>query len=221
MTPFSTFQKFSNLDQAQELVDLLVDNQIAYQVEDTSPDVVLASSDSVIKEIRIRIKQEDFVRVNNLLEAIAQSSIAEASKDHYLFEFSDEELYEVLEKPDEWGKNDYALAQKILQDRGKEITKEKLQGLQEARMVQLSKPEGGHLGWIVFGYVCAIGGGGLGIMTGWHLMTFKKTLPDGRKIYVYSPSLRKQGQWILFIGVPSFIIWLFLALQDRIGFYKH
>ena len=78
----------------------------------------------------------------------------------------------------------------------------------------------GQIGWIAFGYLCAFGGGAIGVFTGWHLMTLKKTLPDGRKVYVYSSNTRKHGQRILLIGIPSLIIWTFIALKDRIGLYK-
>jgi hypothetical protein len=220
MSTFSTFQKFTLIEQAEELVDLLEENQIPYQVEDSSPDVVVAYSDSVQKEIRVKLKQEDFARANSLLEAIAQTFLEEVSKDHYLFGFSDEELYEILEKPDEWGKNDYALAKKILRERGKEISAEKLDELQNTRIKELSKPEGGQTGWIIFGYFCAFCGGALGIFFGWYLMSFKKTLPDGRKVYAYTPSVRKHGRIIFFIGIPSLIIWSFVKLHNRFKFYN-
>jgi hypothetical protein len=220
MSTFSTFRKFTHLEQAEELVDLLEDNQIPYEVEDSSPDMVLASSESVQKEIRVKLKQEDFTRANALLETLAQSFLENVSKDHYLFEFSDEELHEILEKPDEWGKNDYALAKKILKERGKDIAPEKLAELQNTRTKELAKPEGGQTGWIIFGYISAFCGGGLGIFFGWYLMSFKKTLPDGRKVYAYTPDVRKHGRIIFFIGIPSLIIWTVVKLHNRIKFYN-
>ena len=141
MNTYSTYRIFSNVDQAKELVDMLEETLVLYQVEDSSLEAVLAPTDSVQKEIRVKLRQEDFSRVDSLLESIALSSLSQVSSDHYLFEFSDEELYEVLVKSDEWGKNDYVLAQKILQERGKEINKEKLVELQKTRMENLARPE--------------------------------------------------------------------------------
>jgi hypothetical protein len=216
MSPFINFQKFSTEAQAKELIDLLVENLVPYEIEDNTPESVSLIANQGLREIRIKLHQEDFERVNALLESMAREGLGEVTADYYLFEFSESELMEILEKPDEWGKNDYALALKILRERGMELSQEKVEALKEQRMKELSKPEGGQEGWIIAGYSAAIGGGILGIFIGWHLLTFKKTLPDGKKIFAYTPSSRKHGQRILYIAVPCLIFWLFFILRRRI-----
>jgi hypothetical protein len=57
------------------------------------------------------------------------------------------------------------------------------------------------MGWIIVGYITAFLGGVLGIFIGWHLLSFKKTLPDGQRVYEYDTNARKHGQKILIIGI--------------------
>jgi len=40
------------------------------------------------------------------------------------------------------------------------------------------------------------------------LLTYKKALPNGTRIYVYSNDDRKHGNRILIIGVVFLVIWL-------------
>ncbi len=58
--------------------------------------------------------------------------------------FSDDELIEVISKSDEWNKFDISLAKKLLKEKGKEITPEEIEEIEEIkrqRILELSKPE--------------------------------------------------------------------------------
>lgn len=85
--------------------------------------------------------------------------------------FSNEELFEILEKSDEWSKFDYVLAQKLLKERGQDINENMLESLKRQRIRELAKPEENQKGWINAGYIFAVLGGLLGILFGWHLNT--------------------------------------------------
>ncbi len=127
--------------------------------------------------------------------------INEVDRDYYLFEFTDEELYEILLKSDEWSAFDYSLAQQILTDRGKSIDKNLLNSLKNERLKDLAKPEGNQKPWIIGGYTFAILGGFLGLIIGYFLWTSKKTLPNGQKVYSYSVNDRKHGKYIFYISL--------------------
>ena len=71
-----------------------------------------------------------------------------------------------------------------------------------------AKPDDGHKNWILIGYVMAFLGGLIGFFIGWHLLTYKKTLPNGDIVYGYSPVDRRHGQRILIIGAMFFIVWV-------------
>ena len=118
-----------------------------------------------------------------------------------MFEFTNEELYEVLLKSDEWNAFDYSLAQKILIQKGKSIDKELLNTLKNERLKDLAKPEGNQKPWIISGYIFSILGGFLGLIIGYSLWTSKKTLPNGQKVNSYSENDRMHGKYIFYIGL--------------------
>ncbi|WP_347923681.1 hypothetical protein [Pontimicrobium sp. SW4] len=199
---YSIFRKFSTLEQATELKDLLNENGIESILADNVPPVDVTFSGSTLNnQVEIRIKQSDFKKAEEILEKNAEELIDQIDKDYYLFEFTDEELYEVLLKSDEWNAFDYTLAQKILKQRGKSVDKELLNSLKNERLKDLAKPEGNQKPWIIGGYVFSILGGFLGLIIGYFLWTSKKTLPNGQKVYSYSENDRKHGKYIFYIGL--------------------
>ena len=199
---YSIFRKFPTLEQATELKDLLNENGIESILADNVPPVdVTFSGNTLQNEIEIRIKQSDFKKAEDILEKNAEELIDQIDKGYYLFEFTDEELYEVLLKSDEWNAFDYTLAQKILKQRGKSVDKELLNSLKNERLKDLAKPEGNQKPWIIGGYVFSILGGFLGLIIGYFLWTSKKTLPNGQKVYSYSENDRKHGKYIFYIGL--------------------
>jgi hypothetical protein len=97
-----------------------------------------------------------------------------------------------------------------LRDRGKEIKPEVAELLRTQRIKDLAQPGTTHKYWIYVGYFSAIFGGLFGIMIGWTLAYFKKTLPDGYRIYAYREEDRNHGTRILLISSISLIGWLFV-----------
>src|SRR5690554_4395036 len=206
---FITFQKFNSAEDAKELISTLKDNGLNVQIEDASPSVDLTFSGNTLQnEIRVKVKQIDFETANQILEKKAKQLIDKFPDDHYLYEFTDDELIEIIEKPDEWSKEDYLLSQKILKDKGLEINKDKVEELRQKRIDDLRKPEKVHTGWIIFGFISTLFGGLLGIFIGWFYLTFKKTDPTGQRFYAYDQKTRIRGQQIFWLGLISLIIWI-------------
>ncbi|MCK8520443.1 hypothetical protein M0D21_02625 [Aquimarina sp. D1M17] len=213
---YSIFRKFSTLEQVKEVEALLSKEGIDSIIADNVPSVdAMFGASSLNNKIEIRIKQSDFKKAEEILEQQAENLLNDIDKDYYLFEFTNEELYEILLKADEWNEFDYKLAQKILEDRGKSIDEELLNSLKTERLKQLAKPEGNQKPWIVVGYIFAIMGGFLGLIIGYFLWTSKKTLPNGQKVYSYSEKDRKHGKYLFYIGIiffPIFFLIRFLYL---------
>lgn len=210
---FLTYQKFINKDAAIELAEILKSNNINYLIEDHSaPFEPTFVNNELTKEYRIKILQKDFSKADSLLLKISMTEIENVDEDHYLFEFSDEELMEILSKSDEWSKFDYLLAQKILKHRGHEVNDKLLQSLRKQRIEELAKPGDNQNAWIIVGYISALLGGLLGIFIGWHLLSHKKTLPNGERVYGYSVGDRKHGKRILILGFVFLFIWIFTRI---------
>lgn len=215
---FITFQKFNSIGLAQELAELLKENNIEF-VLDGNEHYNNALSIDRTGEYRIKLREADFKKADALLLSISQKQLQNIDKDYYLLDFDNEELLEVVTKPDEWGQLDYLLAQKLLKERGMEINPILAEALRKQRVQEISKPEQGNGIWIYAGYFFALVGGALSIFIGWHLIAYKKTLPNGDIIYGFSESDRKHGKRILILGIVFTIVWIIVRL--KIEFFEN
>lgn len=204
---FITYQKFIDLAEVKEFSDLLKEHNIEFLVEDESASLDATFGNSAFsKEYRIKLKKEDFEKVNNLKLQLSENEIEAIGRDYYLFQFTDLELIELITQNDKWSTFDFLLAQRILKERGKEVNAEVLSTLRAERIEELSKPEKNQTVWIVVGYLAAFLGGLFGFFIGWHLMSHKKTLPNGNRVPGYSEKDQKHGLRILIIGIISVIV---------------
>jgi hypothetical protein len=210
---FSTFQKFSNKNLALELGSFLEQNKIDFELEDNSPrlDASFGSGD-FSKEYAIKIAKADFEQANRLLIEMSVNDLEGIDKDYYLFAFTDQELLDIIVTSDEWSKFDFMLAQKLLRERGKEISSDEVEKLQNDRLSELAKPERTQSAAIFAGYFFALMGGLLGIITGWYLSTNKKTLPNGETVYIYSASDRRHGKRIVFLSIICLGLWILVRV---------
>jgi hypothetical protein len=198
---FLTFQSFTDLDLAKEIAGRLMQENISVKIEDTSPPIApVIMGTSLDADIRIKIPKPDFQKAHAVLEQYYEKQIDLIEKDYYLFEFTNEELLEIIKKPDEWGYLDYRLGQKILKERGEEIQREKIETMKSERIKEISKSEEIGTSWIFLGYFLAIFFSPIGIFFGLTITTFKRTLPDGQRVYSYNEDARKHGKIILIIS---------------------
>ena len=211
---YLTFQKFNDIELANEIAERLKQSDIDCFVEDNQGKFFDPSfaNNSVEPNVVIKLKPDDFLKANQALEDYYQKQLDTVDKDYYLFEFSDAELMDMISKPDEWGNFDYQLAQKILKDRGKEIKPDIIQNLKTQRIDELSSPEKASRLLIIAGYFFIFFGAVIGIIIGWSLYNSKKTLPNGLRVFVYRHEDRMQGSRILLMAT----IVLVLAIIIRI-----
>lgn len=212
---YAIFQTFNDPALADGLIVILDQHQIVYQIEEgaTSANPLMALNNEMDRNYVVKIHPEDFGRANQALTEEYQSELEFVEPDHYLFKFTNEELLDLLAKPDEWNAFDYQLAQKILVGRGVNISAEKIAELNQDRMEELQQPEQPQTIWIILGYIMAVLGGLLGLLIGWHLSSYQKTLPNGQKVFGYSENDRAHGKRIFYIG----IVGLLLAIYFRIS----
>ena len=212
-TSFVTFQKFNDRSLALDLANILQQNNIEFEIDDTNNFDPAFSHSELNEEYRIKLRQEDFAKANQILLDIYAKQIDDVPADYYLFTFSDEELMEIVSKQDEWSQLDYLLAMKLLKRHGKEVKNEKVQELKEQRIQELIKKERMPAVWIFIGYLFAIMGGMIGIIIGVILLT-KKVLPDGQKVYIYDTDDRKHGKGILIFGVMGMVFWVSIYILN-------
>ena len=212
---YVTFQKFADKDFATDLTDLLTKHNIGFVLEDSGSFDPTFVGGNMTMEYRVKLLQKNFQAANQLYTQLLEQQLDSVDKDHYLFEFTDEELIEIITKPDEWNHFDYLLSQKILKDRGKEIKPEVVAVIKNQRTEELVKPAESQREWVIAGYIFAFFGGIMGIFIGWHLYYHKKTLPNGERVYAYFIEDRKSGFNIFIIGIICSILWIALRLMEE------
>jgi hypothetical protein len=204
---YLVYKTFFSIEEAEPILELLQQKGIEYQTTNYNSNIgsTFASTNNPNK-IEVRLLPNQFEVVDTILEQEAAKAVTSLPADHYMHSLTEDELMEVLEKPDEWTKEDYLIAQQLLRQHGKVINQAMLDDMWAKRMELLSTPETGSSFWIAVGYISAFCGGFLGILMGWYMMSQKKTLPNGESIYVYNQSTRTAGRQIFFIGIASLII---------------
>ena len=206
-TDFVTFQRFNDRAAALALAETFRENGIECGLEDVSEnfDVSFANNE-INKDFRIKLKPADFERADTLLLQLAEKDLADIYPGYYIFDFSNEELKEIIEKQDEWSSLDFLLAKKILKERGVEVNVSQIQTFKEKRLEALAKPVESPQVLIVAGYILAFFGGLIAIIIGAYLRTHKRTLPNGERVFGYAASDRAHGERILIIGVLGLIL---------------
>jgi len=207
MMEMVTYRKFYREDQLNGVVEILKENKIRYLVLEDRESLDSLYGDKQFKKLYfIKIWKQDFEKVDQILLEESQKNLDSVESDHYLFSFTDDELFDLISRPDEWSEFDFLLAQKILGDRGLAVDATKIKALKEERIRELAKPDEDKRGWIIVGYIFALLGGLLGVFIGWHLSTFRKTLPNGEKVFGYTARDRRHGNRILVLGIVMFIL---------------
>lgn len=202
-----TFQNFNDIALANEIAGILKQNNIDCIIEDNQRRYFDPSfaNNTIDPDILLKLRADDFVKAHKVLDDYYKEKTETVDADYYLLRFSDNELIEIVSKPDEWGAFDYQLAQKLLKDRGKEIASDSVQNLKTKRIKDLAAPENASDLLIAAGYFFILFGGFIGIIIGWSLYYSKKTLPDGERVFVYTPKHRAQGKLIFWLSLIVFV----------------
>lgn len=215
---FVTFQRFNDPELANATAEKLKESNIEALIENGrqffNPNF---ANNAVEADIELKLKQSDFARAEKILESLYNESIDNVDKDYYLFQFTTAELKEIIFRPDEWGKFDYQLAQKLLKEKGVDISDEQISSLKDQRTKQLAKPDSISSTWIIAGYLLPFAFGFPGIVFGWIVAYSKKTLPDGTKVFTYGEKDRKQGRLIFQLSLVIVILALILKLKYLAG----
>jgi hypothetical protein len=206
---FITYQRFTEIAFADMLVMLLEENDIPFEMEEQGPSFNPSFSfREDMTSYAVKVRSEDFERVNQLLAQAEEAAEPVTGDDYYLYDFTNDELMEVLKQADEWSAFDVSLARKILADRGKPVSDDEFEKIRNKRLDDLKQPETSKQIWITIGYISAFLGGVLGIFIGWVIFKHKKTLPNGERVYSYSESDRKHGKIIFYVGLISTVLWI-------------
>lgn len=213
------YRSFNDKSLATELYQKLTVDGIPVAWEDTEGffDASFANNE-FLNIYYIKLRQEDFKRADEILMRSVSESKEEPVGDYYLLSFSNEELMDVLKKPDEWNEFDRYWAKKILEKKGIDIKLEDLEQARLQRLAELKHPWTLDKLWII----CAIA---LWVAAFWFIHVFaavavifiggyialsKKTMPDGQRVKAFSAGDRLIGKFVLAAGL---LLTLFIMMQ--------
>jgi len=162
-------------------------------------DSVIAGQLNSPHQFIVMLRSEDFAKAEELFDKMAQEDVEAIPEDYHLYEFTDEELMEIVDQPDDWSKIDYHLAISILKKRGKEISSNYIEQKKEESLAAKKAPQKVSIGTLLSGYALILLGlyaAYVGIVfalifmawpivLGIFLNTSKKTLSDGSRYFFY------------------------------------
>ena len=215
MQQFSTIKKFDDEFSFKNFTQILEKNNIPYQTEVFRDRINPVTMVRLNPEFNVRVHLDKFELVNDILQKLANQELDQIDKSYFMFDFSNGELMEILEKPDEWAAINVQLAKKILKERGIEIDEEKVKSLKKLRIEELKKPEENSKINLWLGYFSAFCGGVLGIFIGWDLMNSMKVLPDGEKVFSYDEKDRSHGFKMAVLGTMMLIFWTIVMKETE------
>jgi hypothetical protein len=217
---FEYYRSFESKENAKVLTEFLTENEVEFLVD--SPEVLIDKSivgTGFLPKITLKIKSQDFEKVNELIAAQVEDTDIAAEGD-YLNELNNEELTDILKNPDEWSIEDGIVAKKILAERGitysdTEISTFKNDKLQQIRVGKKASP----LTLILY-FLCILVGFYIGIFftlagigMGYYYGYGTSTDINGKKYFAYDKETQRYGKIILYVGLVGFIVQLFLLYR--------
>ena len=218
MNEFVLFQSFFTEDEAAYTIQQFKENGIDYRL-DRSKELLDKAfiGENLEKKFFLKIKSSDFIKANQVLDARILQNITALEKDYYLFSFTNDELIEILRKPDEWSRQDFLIARKILDERGEHISEDVINDLKSKRINELGREENEPVLSITAGYILALLVSIVGLFFGLAFLTAKKNIPNGKKVFAYSRNTRKHGRNIVIISAVS--LFILLLNGERLIFF--
>jgi hypothetical protein len=217
---FEYYRSFESKENAKAFTEFLTENEVEFLVD--SPEVLIDKSivgTGFLPKITLKIKSQDFEKVNELIAAQVEDTDIAAEGD-YLNELNDEELTDILKNPDEWSIEDGIVAKKILAERGitysdTEISTFKNDKLQQIRVGKKASP----LTLILY-FLCILVGFYIGIFftlagigMGYYYGYGTSTDINGKKYFAYDKETQRYGKIILYVGLVGFIVQLLLLYR--------
>ncbi len=214
---FETYQTYMSLEQAMEVVELLKEARIPYSLEKPVQLVDSVFTGAMLLPAAVlRIPGNYFNQLNELLENNASDNIASGVYDasHYLYDFNDQELIDVITQVEEWHPNDIILAKIILKNRGIELTDKDISSRRKKHLTELRQPKKGKPSLMIITFVaCFIGA----FMFTWLILAlsfgmgyyyWKDTTidPEGKKFFTFDAETRNIGISIMVLSVLGLVL---------------
>ena len=115
MSTYKLYKTFNDLNQTHDFIKHLEDCDIPSVFKEVnSPLGSVFGSSGFDKHYEVMIPIMEFKLADSIAKKIAEIAINNVEKGHYLFDFTEEELKEIQDNPDDWSEFDQKLSLKIL-----------------------------------------------------------------------------------------------------------
>jgi hypothetical protein len=212
---FILYQKFTDVESAEDFAAELAANNIAYKLEDNNHSYVkLVGYNTIDIAVSLNIQAKDFTKADAILEQYYDKQVSDIDRSYHLFSYSDAELQDIITNPYDWGKFDYQLAKHILNERGVVISDSTIHTI-KAEQVEAQRVQQKANGFkIILGYLLAILMPVFAYVIAISITYNRKILPNGEKFYINTDSDRRHGEIIMVIATLTLIVF-FIGLFAR------
>ncbi|MDF2454010.1 MAG: hypothetical protein K0R51_3 [Cytophagaceae bacterium] len=200
MTDFFIFRRFDTPSQAKEFECFLRFHNVDCKIEQ-----------DVSHEVLLIIRKTDEDKTKSLLD--------DPQSGYNLLVMSPEDLLSWIQQAHEGHNKTHQLALDLLKIHVKTIHTVKRNELEEARLMEESKPAylSVFMYWFIFVSTLF---GGIGVMLAIHVITSKLKLSNGQRIHLYVKEDRDMMKWALSVFslfVIAFIVYLLFSLNRKIN----
>ena len=137
MEEFIEYQRFSTLEDAAPLLDLLDINRIPFNIDDSTMrfDMAATSINPLESGIVIQVREIDKDKVDRLNQRSTEVPVNE----HYMYSLSDNDIIDAVVNPEEWTKEERILAQEIFKQRNLKPTAETIKSSRKDKIETVEK----------------------------------------------------------------------------------
>jgi len=217
---FAFYKSFFQQEDALPYAELLKEKDVPFRLEGT--DVLITEAivgTPSFPRIILKILPEDFKKVNRIIEIEIKRNVKNFD-DHYLNDYTDRELLNVLKEPDKSSIEDFIITQILLKSRGIPIEASALEGMKQERLEILKKGKDEKSIWLATYLILLILGAVFfsplamiaAIGMGWYYWKDKSVDIDGNSYFTFDPQTRNFGFAMLIITGIIVIILITLAM---------
>lgn len=195
-------------ENVSDITDILDSANIPYRVGSTASNFDLSTIGTGSNpEVIISVRRADYFAARTAMEEeYLKISLPD---DHYLWTSSDDELADILGKPEEWGSFDVAHARKIAEGRG--IDEALIQQKKSQRIEQLQQGKHASKALLFFGWLFSLFGGLIGIGIAWSICFMKEKTPEG-EFFTYDEESRGRGKPMFQVACVVIVIAIFVRI---------
>lgn len=225
---FEVYREFYSERDAAPLIDALKNSNIPYEVE--VPPLIMDTvmgGDPHTPRIFVKVRRQDFTQIEQLTEAHMLAHLEKSApplEDHFLYNFSNDELLDVLRKPDSWSVDAVVIARHLLQQRGVQISPEEIQHMRTEHQQTLRQPQAGSRQWIIALYLLAVLNAAfllpiliayLGVLCtcigmGYYYWRGTALDSNGERYLLFDAATQQHGRQIVYLTIAAHLLGWFL-----------